>query len=150
MNKVSTKRSVSADRQTKLMPVFVSQADDALAMIELVRKGVAYRDFSTIVAGAPFSMNDWASYLQISERTIQRHQKEKKAFQQVQSERIVELSVLYQYGVEVFGDKDGFDSWLVSKSLALGGRVPKNLLDTSFGVDLVRDELGRIEHGILA
>jgi putative toxin-antitoxin system antitoxin component (TIGR02293 family) len=58
--------------------------------------------------------------------------------------------MLYEYGIEVFGDRDNFNIWLNSRSIALGGRSPKELLDTKFGIDLVKDELGRIEHGVLA
>jgi putative toxin-antitoxin system antitoxin component (TIGR02293 family) len=102
------------------------------------------------VGDTPFSLTEWANYLQLSERTIQRNQKENKTFQPIQSERIVEVSMLYKYGVEVFGNKDNFDTWLNTKSIALGGRIPKDLLDTKFGISMVKDELGRIEHGILA
>src|SRR4051794_31288845 len=95
---------------------------DVLALIEVVRNGISYKDFSEVVDDAPFSLTEWAHYLQLSERTIQRNQKERRPFQPIQSERIVELSMLYKYGVEVFGDKDNFDTWLNSKSIALGGR----------------------------
>ena len=57
--------------------------------------------------------------------------------------------MLYKYGVEMFGDKDNFNTWLNSKSIPLGGSKPKDLLDTKFGISMVKDELGRIEHGIL-
>jgi putative toxin-antitoxin system antitoxin component (TIGR02293 family) len=124
--------------------------NNVLAIIDLVRTGITYRDFNKIVGDTPFSLTEWANYLQLSKRTIQRNQKEKKSFQPIQSERIVELSMLYQYGVEVFGDKDNFNTWLNSKLITLGGRTPKELLDTKFGIGMVRDELGRIEHGILA
>jgi putative toxin-antitoxin system antitoxin component (TIGR02293 family) len=123
---------------------------DVLAIIEVVRNGVSINDFNKIVVDTPFSLTEWANYLQLSERTIQRNQKEKKPFQQIQSERIVEVSMLYKYGVEVFGEKDNFDTWLTSRSISLGGRIPKELLDTKFGISMVKDELGRIEHGILA
>lgn len=124
--------------------------NNVLAIIDLVRTGISYKDFNKIADNTPFSITEWAHYLQLSERTIQRNQKEKKSFQPIQSERIVELSMLYQYGVEVFGDKDNFNTWLNSKSIALGGRTPKGLLDTKFGVSMIKDALGRIEHGILA
>jgi putative toxin-antitoxin system antitoxin component (TIGR02293 family) len=127
-----------------------SDDKDMLAIIELVREGISYQDFLKILADIPFTLSEWAGYLQLSERTMQRNQKENKPFQPIQSERIVELSMLYRYGVEVFGDKGSFDVWLSSKSLALGGRSPKDLLDTKFGISMVKDELGRIEHGILA
>lgn len=127
-------------------------ADDKnlLYIIELVRSGINPNAFGELTELTPFTMAEWADFLQLSERTIQRNQKEKKAFQPIQSEKIVELAMLYNYGVEVFGDKDNFDIWLDAKSIALGGRKPKELLDTNFGINLVKDELGRIEHGILA
>lgn len=123
---------------------------DVIAIIEIIRNGISYKDFNKIADNTPFSLTEWAHYLQLSERTIQRNQKEKKSFQPIQSERIVELSMLYKYGVEVFGDKNNFNTWLSSKSIPLGGRKPKDLLDTKFGISMVKDELGRIEHGILA
>jgi len=141
------------DRQAKPDLVFsYKSADDKnmLAIIDVVRTGISFNEFDKIVGNAPFSLAEWANYLQLSERTIQRAQKEKKAFQPIQSERIVELAMLYEYGVEVFGDKENFNVWLNAKSIALGGRTPKELLDTMFGVGMVKDELGRIEHGVLA
>lgn len=127
-------------------------ADDKniLAIIDAVRTGISFNQFEAIVSNAPFSLTEWAKYLQLSERTIQRNQTERKSFQPIQSERIVELVMLYEYGVDVFGDKNNFNIWLASKSIALGGRTPKELLDTKFGIGMVKDELGRIEHGVLA
>ena len=140
-------------RQSKPESIFsYKSADDmnVLAIIDAVRTGISFTEFEKIVGNAPFSLAEWANYLQISERTIQRNQKEKKPFQPIQSERIVELMMLYEYGVDVFGDKENLNVWLNSKSIALGGRTPKELLDTKFGVAMVKDELGRIEHGVLA
>ncbi len=141
------------DRHSKNDSIFsYKSADDknVLAIIDAVRTGISFNEFEKIVGNAPFSLAEWANYLQLSERTIQRNQKEKKSFQPIQSERIIELIMLYEYGVDVFGDKDNFNVWLKSKSIALGGRTPKELLDTKFGVGMVKDELGRIEHGVLA
>lgn len=139
-------------RSTSKVAFSYSTADDnnILVIIEMVRSGISYSDFNKIVVSTPFSISEWANYLQLSERTIQRAQKEKKAFQPIQSERIVELSMLYKYGVEVFGDKENFNTWLNASSVSLGGRIPKELLDTKFGISMVKDELGRIEHGVLA
>ena len=35
-------------------------------------------------------------------------------------------------------------------SVPLGGVKPKELLDTTYGINLITDELIRIEHGIFA
>jgi putative toxin-antitoxin system antitoxin component (TIGR02293 family) len=152
-NNLTQAASKGLDQQSK--PDFIfsyKSADDknVLAIIDVVRTGISFDEFEKIVGNAPFSLAEWAKYLQLSERTIQRNQKEKKPFQPIHSERIIELVMLYEYGVEVFGDKENFNVWLNSKSIALGGRTPKELLDTKFGVGMVKDELGRIEHGVLA
>lgn len=140
-------------RSAKPASIFSYQsADDknVLAIIDAVRTGISFTDFDKLASKTPFSLAEWANYLQLSQRTIQRNQKEKKPFQPIQSEKIIELVMLYEYGIEVFGDRDNFNIWLNSRSIALGGRSPKELLDTKFGIDLVKDELGRIEHGVLA
>ncbi|NEN24917.1 DUF2384 domain-containing protein, partial [Cryomorpha ignava] len=40
--------------------------------------------------------------------------------------------------------------WLDSNIVALGGIKPKTLLDSSFGISILNQELIRIEHGVLA
>ena len=61
-----------------------------------------------------------------------------------------ELSSLYQYGAEVFGNEEKFIVWLESKNIALGGKKPKEMLDTNLNINLLKDELVRIEYGIFA
>jgi uncharacterized protein (DUF2384 family) len=58
--------------------------------------------------------------------------------------------LLFKKGVEVFADTDNFIKWLSSDNISLGGVKPMIMLDTSFGVNMIKDELVRIEHGILA
>ena len=66
------------------------------------------------------------------------------------SERILQIQIIYQLGLDVFEDQASFDQWLNLNSIALGGRKPKDLLDSTFGVEVIKDELNRIEYGILA
>jgi putative toxin-antitoxin system antitoxin component (TIGR02293 family) len=119
-------------------------------LISLVRNGIRFPVFERFVALSPFSLPEWSSFLHLSERTIQRYKKESKTFDALQSERIVEIKLLYNYGSMVFGSSAAFNSWLDSENLALGKVKPKSLLDSSFGIGLLKDELGRIEHGVLA
>ena len=88
--------------------------------------------------------------LHLSERTLQRYKKEKLSFGPLYSERIIEVQLLFNKGIEVFGDKDNFNSWLNLENVALGGIEPISLLDNTFGIMMIKDELTRIEHGILA
>ncbi|WP_299317295.1 MbcA/ParS/Xre antitoxin family protein [uncultured Maribacter sp.] len=61
-----------------------------------------------------------------------------------------EIQKLNKFGNEVFGDNTNFEKWLNSKSIALGNVVPKSFLKTFEGIQLVKDELGRIEQGIIS
>ena len=68
----------------------------------------------------------------------------------MQSEKILELALLQKRGIEVFGNPDKFNLWIETVNIALGSVKPKELLDNSFGIELIKDELTRIEHGVLA
>lgn len=120
------------------------------SMMRVVRDGISFDSFEEILTKYPFTLEEWSSFLHISERTIQRYRKDSKPFDTLQSEKILQITFLYERGVEVFGSQDKFNLWLKTPSLALGRVQPKELLDNVFGITLLEEELGRIEHGILA
>ena len=109
-----------------------------------------FRAIRGIADKSPFSTTEWSNFLHLSERTFQRYKKDRRTFDPLHSEKILEITLVYNKGVEVFGDKANFDAWLSAKNVALGGIKPKELLDSSFGIGLLKDELTRIEHGVLA
>jgi putative toxin-antitoxin system antitoxin component (TIGR02293 family) len=123
---------------------------DVIHFIEAVRVGFTFAIFYSFAKNTPFSLVDWSGFLNMSERTMQRHKREKKTFDPIYSERILQITLLYNLGIDVFGNKDKFNAWLETQNLALGGIKPKELLDNSFGIGLLKDELNRIEHGVLA
>lgn len=129
---------------------YKTDEETSLSLITLVREGIPYKDFKRIVENSPFAFTEWADFLHLSERTIQRYKKENKSFDPLHTEKIIEIAILLSIGMDVFGDKDNFNRWLGSKSVTLGGIKPMELLDSSFGIEMVRDELGRVEHGVLA
>jgi putative toxin-antitoxin system antitoxin component (TIGR02293 family) len=81
---------------------------------------------------------------------MQRYQREKKTLDALQSEKFMEIVLLYKKGIEVMGTQEQFDSWLETENLALGKAKPKSLLDSTFGINLLKDELNRLQYGILA
>ncbi|MCJ8166266.1 DUF2384 domain-containing protein [Pontibacter sp. E15-1] len=123
---------------------------DVFMLISTVREGIKYALFQNIANISPFSTTEWSNYLHLSERTFQRYKKDRRTFDPLHSEKILEITLVYNKGVEVFGDKLNFDAWLSAKNVALGGIKPKELLDSTFGIGLLKDELTRIEHGVLA
>ena len=124
--------------------------EDEINLANRARDGLSYNYFTTLSERIQLSVQEWADYLHISERTIQRYKKEGKTFDPIYSEKIIIIELLYKKGIDVFGIEENFYTWMDTKSIALGGVKPKDLLDTSFGITMVYDELGRIEHGIFA
>ncbi len=123
---------------------------DLFQLIQAIRDGIRFPVFEELLAQLPFTFNEWSGFLLLSDRTMQRYRKERKSFDQGSSEKILEVLLLYRYGVQVFVDRDKFNAWLTTINLALGSKMPMEFLDTSFGINLLKDELFRIEQGLLA
>ena len=65
------------------------------------------------------------------------------------SERVLILDDLYQMGLNVFDSNEiSFQIWLKSKIPALDDHVPNDLLTSLLGIDVVKEELLRIEHSV--
>lgn len=129
-----------------------SSTDDrgVFSIIDSVNRGISFTTFEAIIKKYSFTLQNWADFLHISNKTLSRYQKESKTFDALQSERILQIEILYTKGEEVFGNRDNFTKWLETGNLALGDILPLDLLKSSFGIQLLIDELTRIEHGVLA
>lgn len=118
--------------------------------IQSTRKGFTIHQFQQLSGKMKFSLQEWCNFLHLSERTLQRYKKNNSSFDSLQSERILEIVLLNKYGVKVFGSQDVFYSWLKESNVAMGGVLPVSLLNNTFGIQLIKQELGRIEYGVLA
>jgi len=64
--------------------------------------------------------------------------------------RYKRIKALFQHGEEIFGSISEFRSWFNTPVYGLGNQAPYSLMQTSGGIDLIDDELYRIEFGVLA
>jgi uncharacterized protein (DUF2384 family) len=74
--------------------------------------------------------------------------KRKTSFGSSVTEKILEVEEVYHKGLNAFGDS--FHLWMNADNVALDGLVPKKLLANSFGVRKLLEQIGRMEHGVLA
>jgi uncharacterized protein (DUF2384 family) len=74
--------------------------------------------------------------------------KRKTTFQPPVTEKILEIEEVYHEGLHAFGE--GFHAWMNTENIALGGIKPKQLLSNSFGVRRLLNQIGRMQHGVLA
>jgi putative toxin-antitoxin system antitoxin component (TIGR02293 family) len=122
---------------------------DKLLIAKAVRRGVTNQLFNEIKANSPFDDLQWSNFLGINIRTLQRYKVSKShILKPLQSEKIFELAEVISMGDMVFDTPEHFRIWLNTPSVALGGEKPINLLDSSYGKDLVLAELNRIEYGV--
>ena len=88
--------------------------------------------------------------MNISTKTLDRYKKAEKRLTPSASELMLKLISLYSKGEELFGSQNEFQKWIEEPAYGLGNKVPKTMLQTPAGIDLITDELIRIEHGDLA
>jgi putative toxin-antitoxin system antitoxin component (TIGR02293 family) len=125
--------------------------DNKMLIIRAIRKGLPYKLFKEIKEITPFTEDDWADYLNLSKKTLQRHSNDANyLFKPIHTEKIIELAEVTNFGKEVFDSVEQFYLWLNTPSYALGNLKPAELLKDSYGKELVMGELNRIDQGIFA
>lgn len=113
------------------------------------RKGIQKSRLLSIARESGLTLKELSSYLRISTRSIQ----EKEPSQLIApgpSERALYIARLFKSGIDLFGSKEKFHSWLNSENTVMGNEKPVSYLDTFSGIQLVMDELNAIEYGFSA
>lgn len=124
--------------------------DNKMLIIVAIRAGIPYALFHLIQQYAPFTENDWANFLDISTKSLQRYKAAGEFyFRPIHSEKIIEMAEVTKVGLDVFGNMDKLRLWLNTPNFALGNIKPIELLKDSYGKEMVISELIRIDHGIL-
>jgi putative toxin-antitoxin system antitoxin component (TIGR02293 family) len=121
--------------------------ENEMDLIELTRSGIPKKTLKSLAEYSTISFKSLAELLPVSERTIQRYADDEK-FKSDVSEHIILIARVLFRADEVFSSREDLKEWLTTPVLSLGERTPLSLLDTSFGAQLVIDELGRLEHGV--
>ncbi|GGN00347.1 hypothetical protein GCM10010967_38200 [Dyadobacter beijingensis] len=104
--------------------------------------------FQELSGKLSFTQIEWADILHISDRTLQRYLKEGKPFEGLYAEHLYQLENMCELGMEVFGSVAAFGEWLRKPREVLGETQDFTTLRSFWGVKLICNELGRMEHGV--
>lgn len=115
--------------------------------ITIIKKGISKRELESIKEQSDLDYETLSSILSVSKAKLH-SKKGAERFDQNTSERIMLLADVLAYGQSVFEDKDSFNEWLKTSNKALGNKPPVELMDTIYGIDEVKKEIGRIEYGV--
>ncbi len=116
-------------------------------MVDLIEQGLTKESAIHLAKALSITNKRLAELLPISKRTLERYHA-KKHLDRATSQQLISLARLTARGFEVFGAPDKFVEWMNAPCTALGERNPISLIATQVGIDMVLDELGRIEHGV--
>jgi putative toxin-antitoxin system antitoxin component (TIGR02293 family) len=126
-----------------ILNVEYGRLDEPLQRVDTFRKGLKKRSFEGLKEISGLDNNTLAAALSVSAKTLQR----KDVFDVVQSEKMYELAELYALGTNYFGS-EGFRRWMERPLFTIGNRIPLDLLDVSEGLDILKTEIMRLQHGI--
>jgi len=102
--------------------------------------------FQKIIEYTCLTAKEISQILPVSERQLSRYQEDHILRKDISS-HLIQLVELFEKGYDVFGKKK-FQNWIRAEIRVLGNDKPINLLDTSIGIKMVEDIIGRIEHGV--
>ena len=115
--------------------------------IDITRKGLKKDSVVRVSQKLGISQEKMSSLLHMSARTFQRLN-DNEPLDIYTTEQTIEMAKVIVKAHQVFEDEATAIQWLKSPLKVLGGVSPIDLFDTSFGVQMVLDVLGRIEQGV--
>ena len=141
--------TLDIDKIPKFSPAWVVfNSKDApgykMELIDRIREGVKKADWKELIQYTESTEKEFESILPGSISSMHK----KNVYGKETSERIYELAQLFGLGYEVFDSKEDFKRWLLTPSRALGDKIPFELLDSSFGFEMVENEIVRIQYNV--
>lgn len=144
-----SKKAVKEANLVKFSPSWVVvNSKDApsfkMEVISRIREGVKKTDWKHLIHFTGSTEKEFEHILPASISSMQK----KTVYSKETSERIYELARLFGLGYEVFDSRDDFKNWLNTPSRTLGNKIPFELLDSSFGFEMVENEIVRIKYNV--
>ncbi|MFC5283808.1 antitoxin Xre/MbcA/ParS toxin-binding domain-containing protein [Pedobacter alpinus] len=117
--------------------------------LQVIKGGLSSKSLNDLLLISGSTRFDMAKNLDLTEPTLRKHLGNPKELSTSLSEHVLFLLELYDKGIDTFGSIDNFKNWLPQHNIGIGAK-PSDLLDSITGINIVINELNRIDHGILA
>jgi putative toxin-antitoxin system antitoxin component (TIGR02293 family) len=119
--------------------------------VGIIRHGIPYASIEVISKRINTPVKEVLHIFSLPQTTYNKKRREKSLLNGRDSETVLLLTELIDFGFEVFNqEEDKFLRWLKKPNLSLGGTTPDNLLDSTTGIQEVKNCLNRLEYGNLA
>jgi putative toxin-antitoxin system antitoxin component (TIGR02293 family) len=122
--------------------------DGGIQKLSHIRHGVPYQTVEALSIKAELPVKRMLEYLGMPQTTYNKKKREGHLLSTRDTEVLLALYELFEYGLEVFNqDHKSFDNWLRKPNPSLAGHVPESLFDTFTGMQEVRNCLQIIDYG---
>ena len=119
--------------------------------VRIIRKGLPFEAIEVISKKANLPIKQVLNLFGVPQTTYNKKKKDKDLLSGRESELILILNELLDFGLEVFNNEaEKFQRWLKKPNLSLGGVIPESLYDSVTGLQEVRNSLNRLEYGNMA
>lgn len=119
--------------------------------VKIIRSGVPYGSIDVISKRINAPIKEVLHIFGLPQTTYNKKRREKSLLNGRDSEIVLLLTELLDFGIDVFNnEEDKFQRWMKKENISLGGNSPESLLDSTTGIQEVKNCLNRIEYGNLA
>ena len=119
--------------------------------VAIIRRGLPCESIEIIGQKANLPVKQVLHYLGVAQTTYNKKKRENDCLNGRDSEVVLVLSEVLDYGLEVFNnEKEKLHRWLKKPNLSLGSIAPETLFDSITGIQEVRNALNRLEYGNMA
>lgn len=115
-------------------------------LIAIARKGIQTKYIESIQKFTSLSDKELSAILPISQRQLFRYPANHKLNKEITS-HLIQIIELFDKGYKLFG-KEKFKTWIRTSNKVLDENKPIDIMDTSIGIEMIEDVIGRIEHGV--
>ena len=124
--------------------------NDAINLLKKSKAGLSAKSALDFLELSGFTQDEFQETFKTTVKTIQNHVIKALTLDAALSEKLLKSFALFDKGAEIFGSANDFHRWLNTPAYGLGNQVPFTLMDTITGIQLIEEELIRIEFGDLA
>jgi putative toxin-antitoxin system antitoxin component (TIGR02293 family) len=142
--------TVKKKQPSTLVSKYVKYFDNPISILSTSKKGLKAEAVFDFISISGFPTVRVEQLLNKTLKTFNNYKENDTSLDATTSEKLLMLFSLYHRGSIVFGSLEEFNKWITEPAFGLGKQLPQDLLDTITGIQLVDDELARIEYGDLA
>lgn len=147
------KRSIQRARNPKWRLKFAEDEYEWSTLtdrVNIIRKGLPYESLEVLCKRIDLPVKQVLQLFGIPQTTYNKKKKDKDLLSGRDSEVVLVLTELLDFGLEVFNDeKEKFQRWLKKPNISLGEVPPESLFDSLTGIQEVKNCLNRLEYGNL-